>query len=113
MSAEQDSRILDEHCIGIIGELGQADHVEAGITQCLLIGMVLSGGPDRIDRRAIEMGEGTFGKARAHGPGEGEGHGGGSVRRGSRAVEPQHRLEDDLRWLGADPERRNAVGILH
>ena len=72
---EQQSRILDENGIGVVGQIGQADNIESRLLQRLLIGFVLRSGERRVDRLAIQMGKCAFYDAWARGAGEGQGHG--------------------------------------
>ena len=65
MAIEEQCRVLDEHRVGIVRKLGQADHFEACIRQRLLIGRVLRDCPGDVDRRAIQMGERAVGQPRA------------------------------------------------
>ena len=70
MIAEDQRRILDEHGIGVVGQIGQADDLEPRASERLLIGRVLRGGLGGIDRHALEMRQLALRQARADGAGE-------------------------------------------
>ena len=74
MLAEDQRGILDEHRVGIVGQLGQADDLEPRVLQRPLIGGVLSRGLGGIDRHALEVGQLALGEPRADGAGEGAPH---------------------------------------
>ena len=60
MSVEQKRRVLDEHAVRVIGQVGEADYLEAGLRQRALIGVVLSGRFSHVDRNAAQMRELAF-----------------------------------------------------
>ena len=74
MSIENERRILDEYCVGIVWQLGQPDYFEARAAKCRFIGGMLRDGLRRIDRSAGQVGKLAFGEARADRPGESTRH---------------------------------------
>lgn len=57
MLAQEKRRILDEHPVRIVGEIGQSDHFEPRIVQGALIGMMLPARLGMVDRGALLMGQ--------------------------------------------------------
>src|SRR5262249_54449745 len=71
MLAEQQRSILDEHGVGIVGQLAQASNREACIGKRLFVCGMLLGCPFRRNRGAPEMRELALGEPRADRAGEG------------------------------------------
>jgi hypothetical protein len=66
MAVEQQRGVLDEDRVGMIRQLGQADDLEAGVAQRVLIGGVLPLGRACIDRNPLQVSQRAFGKPWAH-----------------------------------------------
>ncbi len=78
--AEQHGGVLDEHRVGIAGQIGQPNDFEPGLAQRLLISGMLNNGARGVDRNAALMGQLAIGEARADGAGESAGHQRDSLR---------------------------------
>src|SRR5262245_7292987 len=74
MLAKKDGSVLDKHRVGVFGQIGQANDLEPGVAEGLLVGGMLQGGPIRIDRLAVKMRQRAIDNARADLAGEGEWH---------------------------------------
>src|SRR5215208_5504063 len=71
MALKQERRIFDEDGVRVVGKIGQADHVEAGVAQRLFVGRVLRARSGDVDRDAIEVRQRAFGEPRTDGSSEG------------------------------------------
>src|SRR4051794_4199333 len=80
MTVEEQRGVLDEDCVGVVRQVGQADDLEPRIPQRVLVRGMLLRGLARVDWRALEMRELAFRKAGTDGPREGPRHQGALLR---------------------------------
>src|SRR5690348_686387 len=74
MLPKDESRIFDEHRVGIEGEIRQTNDFVAGACKCPLVGMVLRCGLGSVDRVPLEVRQLALGEAGTDCAGEGARH---------------------------------------
>jgi hypothetical protein len=74
MAVKQQRSVLDEHSVGVVGKLGQADDLEAGVGNRLLIGGVLRRGTLGRDGPSLKVRQLAFGEPWTDRAGEGSTH---------------------------------------